>query len=114
MSDLLDLFGKLRYGRSTAEKEAIAAKRALPGAPYDPSADQEIANRYASGYLFAENYPRLAPAVMPVVNMARTGWFGDSPEVQSYANAGMNRALMDAELKKKRSREAQLAGIIAE
>lgn len=96
LSDTLDVFGRLRYGVPTSEKEAIAIRGDLPGAPVDHTADQDAANRYASGFLFAQEHPTLAPMVMPFVDRVRTGLFGDSPEMQSYATAGMNQALMGA------------------
>jgi hypothetical protein len=96
--DLLDT-GTLRYGVSTAEKEKLARGGALPGAPVDKTADQERADRYASGYLFATRWPRLSSAVMPLINALKTSDIpflgGDSPEIQSYAQNGVNRALID-------------------
>ncbi len=99
--DWRDFFdtGILRYGVSTAEKEKAALARALPAAPIDTSAGQEKANRYAAGYLFALHWPRLAPKIMPIISATKTSnlWKlgGDDPELQSYAQAGMNRALSD-------------------
>jgi len=93
MDELLDVLGKLRYGVSTAEKERLAASRALPGAPVDNTADQEAANRYASGYLFGQNWPNLAPAVQPFIDQIKTSNLpfvgGSSPELQSQASAGV-------------------------
>jgi len=91
---LLDAAGYIRYGMSTADKEKIAREGLLPGAPKDTSAGQEKADRYASGYLFTSNWPRLSKAIMPAVSMARA-FVGDTPELQSFAQSGMNRALMD-------------------
>jgi len=91
---IADALGYLRYGMPTAKKEAMAASGALPGAPPDPTVDQDVANRYASGYLFAQQHPQIAPLVQPLVDRMRTAWFGDSPELQSYATAGMNRGLL--------------------
>lgn len=95
--DDVDIPGRLRYGVPTAEKEALASSRALPGAPVDNSADQDIANRYAAGYLFAKQHPHLAPIVQPFINALKTSdlplFGGASPELQSYAQAGMNAAM---------------------
>lgn len=89
--DLLDT-GALRYGVSTAEKERLAREGSLPGAPVDHSADQTKADRYAAGFLFGQNWPRLSEAVQPVVDRIKTSdlpFFGGStPEEQSYASAG--------------------------
>ena len=92
--DWLDVLGQLRYGVPTSEKEALAASGELPGAPVDRTADQERANRYASGYLFAQQHPTLAPATLPMVNFVH-GLFGDDPALQSQATAGMNRGLVE-------------------
>jgi len=92
--DLLGALGKLRYGMSTGDKEVLAAGRVLPGAPVDNSAEQAKANRYASGYLFGQQWPRLAPAIQPLVDRIKTSDLpflgGESPELQSYATQGMN------------------------
>jgi len=93
---MADAAGNLRYGMPTSQKEVLAAGRRLPGAPIDNSADQDVANRYAAGYLFTMQHPDLAPYVMPVANFLH-GLFGDDPSVQSYAQEGMNRALVDTQ-----------------
>lgn len=99
LGELADAPGRIRYGKSTSQKEALARARALPGAPLDTSAGQEKADRYASGYLFAQNWPRLAPIVQPYVDALKTSdlplFGGETPESQSYATAGMNRALIE-------------------
>jgi len=91
--------GRLRYGVSTAEKEAIARRGELPGAPVDRSAGQEKADRYAAGFLFAKEHPDLAPILQPMVDRLKTSdlpyFGGESPEVQSYASQGMTRALAE-------------------
>lgn len=96
--DLLDT-GILRYGVTTADKEKLARERALPGAPLDPSAEQNVADRYAAGYLFATHWPKLAPAVLPIISALKTSSLpflgGEDPSIQSFAQAGMNRALLD-------------------
>lgn len=89
MSDLLDLPGYLRYGMPTSGKEAVAAGGGLPGAPYDPSANQDVGNRYAAGYLFGKQWPNFSQYAMPVVNFIH-GLAGDSSNLQSYANQGVN------------------------
>ena len=98
IGEILDATGYLRYGMPVARKEALAAGRSLPGAPADQSEDLDAANRYASGYLFAKQYPRIAPFVQPLVDMLKTSdlpfFGGSSPTLQSYATAGMNQALM--------------------
>lgn len=100
--DWRDLFdtGILRYGVTTAEKEKLARERALPGAPRDPSAAQAAADRYAAGYLFGTYWPRAAPVLMPWISAAKTsGWpliGGENPALQSLAEAGLSRALIDA------------------
>lgn len=92
-SDYLDVLGQLRYGVPTSQKEALAAQGALPGAPQDPTAEQERANRYASGYLFGQQWPNVAPAVQPWVDRIKTSNLpflgGSSPELQSYASQGV-------------------------
>jgi hypothetical protein len=92
LRDLLDPLGELRYGVPTSEKERIAVSRALPGAPEDPSAEQDVANRYAAGYLFAQQHPEIAPRLLPIVSTIKA-LFGTDPDLQSWAHAGMNRAL---------------------
>jgi hypothetical protein len=87
-----DVFGQLRYGVPTSEKERIALTGALPGAPAANKADPAEAERYASGYLFQKEHPVLASTVQPMVDRVRLAWFGDSPELQSYAHAGANAA----------------------
>ena len=86
--------GNLRYGVSTAEKERLASAGALPGAPKDQSENQDVANRYAAGYLFGQNYPNLAPVVQPMVDRIKTSdlpfFGGESPETQAYASYGVN------------------------
>lgn len=98
-ADALDIPGRLRYGVPTSRKEALASARALPGAPKDDSADQDVANRYAAGYMFAQQHPHLAPLVQPFVDAIKTSDLpligGASPELQSYAVEGMNRALLE-------------------
>jgi hypothetical protein len=93
--DLLDALGSLRYGRSTADKEALAAAGSLPGAPKDTTADLERGNRYASGYLFGQNWPNLAPAVQPLIDTIKTSDLpllgGSTPELQSFASEGVSR-----------------------
>ena len=99
--DPRDIFdtGWLRYGVSTADKEKLAREGLIPGAPRDNSAEQKQAERYAASYLFASTWPRLAQTVMPLVNAVRTSdlplFGGDDPTLQSYAQQGMNRALLD-------------------
>ena len=89
-----DVAGTMRYGVGTAEKERLAVSGALPGAPLDQSADQDVANRYAAGYLFGQQYPNLAPAVQPYVDRIKTSdlpfFGGESPEVQSWASHGVS------------------------
>ena len=93
--DFLDWFGNLRYGMPTSQKEVLAISGALPGAPQDMTAEQTIANRYASGYLFGREHPTLASMVQPFVDMVKTSdlpFFGGStPEEQSYASEGVRR-----------------------
>jgi hypothetical protein len=97
--DDVDIPGRLRYGMSTADKEAAASSRSLPGAPADNTADQDVANRYAAGYLFAQQHPHLAPVVQPLIDALKTSdlpiFGGASPELQSYAHEGMTRALAE-------------------
>jgi hypothetical protein len=91
--------GTLRYGVSLDEKERLAREGSLPGAPIDNTAEQEAADRYAAGYLFAQTWPRLAPVVMPIINALKTSDLpllgGDDPSLQSQAQAGVNRSLID-------------------
>ncbi len=93
LSSAADQAGRMRYGVPTSEKERLAASGSLPGAPQDQSADQGAANRYASGYLFGQAHPTLAPMVQPAVDMLKTsdlpGIGGESPEAQSYASHGV-------------------------
>lgn len=97
--DLFDLAGVIRYGVPTAEKERLAISGALPGAPEDRSPEQDAANRYAAGYLFAKQHPRLASWIQPAVDVIKTSDLpflgGSSPELQSYASEGSARALAD-------------------
>jgi hypothetical protein len=86
-----DELGRLRYGVPTSEKERLALTQSLPGAPV-PDADAAEAERYASGYLFAREHPVLSEVAQPVVDRIRTGWAGDSPELQSWATAGASAA----------------------
>ena len=92
--DVSDILGYLRFGRSTAEKEALAASRSLPDAPEDNTADQDVANRYAAGYLFAQRYPKIAQQILPYVTQIKIA-AGSDPVLQSWAHTGMNRALRD-------------------
>lgn len=95
---VFDVTGYLRYGVPVSEKERLAASASLPGAPADQSEDLDAANRYASGYLFAQQHPKLAPVVQPLIDMLKTSdlpfFGGSSPTLQSYATAGMNQGLM--------------------
>jgi hypothetical protein len=88
--DFADQLGRLRYGVPTSEKERLALSGSLPGSPSAATEDASEAERYASGYLFAREHPVLQALVQPTVDAARIGWFGDSPELQSYATAGAN------------------------
>jgi len=98
IGEILDATGYLRYGVPVARKEALAASQSLPGAPVDQTENLDAANRYASGYLFAQAHPHLAPVVQPLIDMLKTSdlpfFGGSSPTLQSYATAGMNQALM--------------------
>jgi len=89
-----------RYGTDTATKEVLAREGSLPGAPVDPSADQEIADRYAAGFLFGLQYPTLAENVLPYLNMLKTsdipGFGGSSPELQSYGSHGIQQGILEA------------------
>jgi hypothetical protein len=96
LGDNLDFLGRARYGMSTAEKEALAAARALPGAPPANTADAAQGNRYAAGYLFTKQWPNAAPYILPAANFVH-GLAGDSETVQSQATAGMNQGLLDVE-----------------
>jgi hypothetical protein len=93
--DYLDLLGQLRYGMPTSEKEALAAKGSLLGAPVGASAEQDRGNRYAAGYPFGKQSPRLAPTVQGRVDRIKTSDLpllgGSSPELQSYASEGVAR-----------------------
>lgn len=92
-----DQAGRLRYGVPTSVKEQMAEKGSLPGAPTVPNDERD--NRYASGYLFAKQYPNAAPVIQPWIDRVKTSslpiFGGESPEVQSYAQQGMNRAVVD-------------------
>ena len=115
--DILGSIGSLRYGVPTAEKERLARMGELPGAPEDTSADQQAADRYASGYLFGQAHPTIAPAVQPYVDMLKTSdlpFFGGStPEEQSYASEGIRRAILEGEnAKRQPSRAATLASLL--
>ncbi len=93
--DAVDFLGKLRYGSGgTTGKERAAASGYLPGAPADNTADLDRANRYAAGYMFTKNHPTIAPYAIPAASFLH-GIFGDDPNTQSYAQEGMNRALLD-------------------
>jgi hypothetical protein len=111
LADLFDQFGRIRYGVPTSEKERMALTGELPGSPSAAKADPLEAERYASGYLFAKQHPALAEVVQPVVDRVRIGWFGDSPELQSYAQAGANAARIHEQ--PKRSSLATLLGALA-
>ncbi len=93
--------GALRYGVSTADKERLAIGRELPGAPEDATADQDPANRYAAGYLFAQEHPTLSSVVQPFVDMLKTSdlpfFGGSSPELQSWASHGATQGREAAE-----------------
>ena len=97
--DILDLAGVLRYGVPTSEKERLAVSRELPGAPADVSPEQGAAHRYASGYLFAQQHPTIAPIVQPLVDRLKVSdlplFGGSSPELQAYASQGVTRALSE-------------------
>lgn len=97
--DLFDLVGSIRYGAPTSEKERLAISGSLPGAPEDRTAEQDAANRYAAGYLFAKEHPRFSRLVQPLVDAVKTSdlpWVGGStPELQSYASHGATRARED-------------------
>lgn len=93
LSSLADQFGRLRYGVPTSEKERLArTPGALPGAPR-ADADAEEADRYASGYLFGQTWPRLAPVLQPYIDRLKVSDVpllgGSSPELQSYATQGV-------------------------
>jgi hypothetical protein len=96
-----DFFGKLRYGVDTAEKEKLARQRALPGAPLDTSAEQEKADRYASGYLFGKTWPILSRLAQPMVDRLKTSDLpllgGSTPELQSQASSGVMQGRLAAE-----------------
>ncbi len=100
LRDVLDIAGLLRYGMPTSEKERLAISGTLPGAPVDHTADQDAANRYAAGYLFAKEHPILAPIVQPMVNRLKVSdlplFGGSTPDLQSQATAGMNQGLAAA------------------
>ena len=91
LKDILDALGYLRYGKSTADKEGFARSTV---APYlkDNSASQSKSDRTASGYLFTREHPEIQEKLQPWVDAARIGWFGDTPEEQSYATLGANLA----------------------
>lgn len=105
LDDVFDLAGYLRYGMPTSEKEALALRGDLPGAPPAASADAEEAQRYAAGYLFGKAHPTIAPVVQPFVDaLKNTGIPGmgkvpfiteGRPELQDYAGRGLARALQD-------------------
>lgn len=94
-SGLADQFGRLRYGVPTSQKEVQALSGTLPGAP-TPTEDAEEAQRYASGYLFQEANPTIAPTIQDIVNLIKVSdlpfFGGSSPELQSYAVHGANMA----------------------
>jgi hypothetical protein len=100
LGELLAMAGNLRYGVGTDEKERLAISRALPGAPRDTSADQDAANRYASGYLFGLNHPTIAAAVQPFVSQLKTSdlplFGGSTPELQSQADSGVQQGVAAA------------------
>ena len=93
LSKLMDLPGYLRYGVPTSEKERLAVSGELPGAPEDPSASQDVSNRYAAGYLFGREHPTVSRAVQPLVDMVKTSDLpfvgGSDPELQSWASQGV-------------------------
>ena len=97
LRDLLDFAGRIRYGMPTSEKERLAVTGALPGAPEDKTVDQTAANRYSSGFLFALEHPTLAAAIQPVVSQIKVSDLpilgGSSPELQSYADSGVQQGI---------------------
>ena len=84
-----DPLGRLRYGVPTSEKEAFA-REAMSSKIGDFSEGQAPSDRAASGYLFERAYPELQKRAQPWIDAARIGWFGDTPEEQSYASYGAN------------------------
>ena len=93
----LDAPGRLRYGVPTSTKERLALQQALPGAPRDMTADQDAANRYASGFLFGREHPQIAAAVQPIVSRLKVSdlpfFGGSSPELQSQADYGVQQGI---------------------
>lgn len=97
---LADPLGQLRYGMSTADKEAAAGRHDLPNAPKDQEYENdERTQRHAAGYYFTKRYPNAAPILMPAINFLKTSsapiFGGDSADLQSYAQDGMNQALRE-------------------
>lgn len=97
--ELLSSIGAVRYGAPTGEKERLARQASLPGAPKDQTTEQQAADRYAAGFLFAFNHPEIAPFVQDLVNVVKTSDLplvgGSSPELQSYAVHGMRMGLLE-------------------
>lgn len=94
LEGLADQFGRLRYGVPTSEKERLARTRgSLPGMP-PVSESAEESDRYASGYLFGQTWPRLAPEIQSLIDRIKVSDLplvgGSTPELQSYATQGVN------------------------
>jgi len=89
---LADWLGKVRYGDEGGSGKEVFAREKVAPFIKDKTADLARSERFASGHEFARNHPKLSDTVQPWVDAARIGWFGDSPEEQSYATYGANVA----------------------
>lgn len=99
-TDWTDVLGNLRYGMPTSEKEARALRSPVPE---QDTENMPNSQRAMAGQLFQETHPTLAPMVRPWVDAARIAWFGDTPEQQSWATYGANRAQLNQPAKKESS-----------
>lgn len=89
--------GPLRYGMTQNQVGINARNPNSPAGAYANDPNPDVTDRYGAGYQFGNTWPNLAPALMPLVNRIRAAYGGDSPEIQSYANEGVNAGVTDAD-----------------
>lgn len=92
---LADLGSMIRYGVPFNEKAAMAIRGQIPG--YDPrnaytELGQDIEQRRGAAYLFARQYPGLAPMVQPLIDRLRSG---DDPRILAVTEDAMRRGVAE-------------------
>lgn len=86
--DVTDLGNLIRYGMTGPQKDALAYGAKLPGAP-SYTQNPAAADRYASGYLFGQQWPSIAEPVTGAIGAGRYKFGPDvDPALQAAGNAG--------------------------